>query len=77
MNIYWCHEKNEYEGLFILALTRGRAKAFYADVVECSMLNVRTQIVRRGVNEHFECEIDTDSPLLQKYGLEYAESEDW
>lgn len=77
MNIYWCHEKHEYAGLYVVALTRGRSKVLYSDEVECEMIDVRTHIARRGVNEHFEGVIDEGSPLLEKYDLEYAESEDW
>lgn len=76
MNIYWCHEKHEYSGLYIVAATRGWAKKIYADEVECSMLKVRTNIVKRGVTEQFEGEIEFGSPLLEKYGLHYDDDED-
>lgn len=75
MNIYWCHEKHEYSGLYIVASTRGRAKRIYADSIECKYLNVRTHIVKRGVNEQFEGEIEFGSSLLEKYGLQYDEEE--
>ena len=76
MNIYWCHEKHEYSGLYIVAATRGRAKRIYADEVECKYLKVRTNIVKRGVNEQIEGVIEFDSPLLEKYGLQYDEEEE-
>ena len=77
MNIYWCNEKNEPYGLFVIASTRGRAKLLYATETDCDYLDVRMQTMRRGVNEHFEGTIDEGSPLLAKYGLEYSESEEW
>lgn len=75
MNIYWCHEKHEYCGLYVTATTRGRAKAIYSAEVECDITDVRTNIMRRGVNEHFEGVIDVGEPILKKYGLTYGEDE--
>lgn len=77
MNIFWCHEKNENYGLFVKALTRGRAKAIFSAEVECDITDVRTNIMRRGVNEHFEGVIDLGDKILEKYGLEYSEDEDY
>lgn len=76
MNIYWCHEKNENYGLYVKALTRGRAKDIYSAEVECHFTDVRTNIMRRGVNEHFEGVIDINEPTLKKYGLSYGEDEE-
>lgn len=76
-NIYWCEEKGEFGGLYVIAPTRGQAKQLYSEEIECSYIDVRTQIIRRGVNEMFSCVIDdVDSPLLKKYGLEYSEEEE-
>lgn len=77
MNIYWCNEKDEPYGLFVMARTRGRAKARYAAETECDFTEVRTQLMRRGVNEPFEGVIGENSSLLKKYGLEYSESEEY
>lgn len=74
MKIYLCHEKDVGYGLYVCALTRGRAKRIYASDVDCSMLDVHSQIMRRGVNEPFEGIMDDEQ--LDKYGLEYVE-EDW
>ena len=76
MNIYWCNEKNEPYGLFIIAPTRGRAKARYAFETTCEYLDVRTCLMRRGVNEPFEGIIYEGSSLLKKYNLEYGKEED-
>lgn len=75
MNIYWCHEKNEGYGLFVKALTRGRAKDIYACYVECRLIDVRTNIMRRGINEDFEGVLEVGEET--KYGLKYTEEEEW
>lgn len=74
MNIYWCHEKDEGYGLFVKALTRGRAKDIYACYVECRLIDVRTNIMRRGINEDFEGVLD-EPKGLEKYGLSYGDEE--
>jgi hypothetical protein len=73
MNIYWCHKKDEGYGLYVKALTRGRAKDIYAAYDECRLIDVRTNIMRRGINEDFEGVLDDP----KKYGLEYTEEEVW
>ena len=75
MNIYWCHEKYEYHGLYVKALTRGRAKVLYSQYVECDLIDVRTSISVRGIHEYFESVID-DEKELERYGLSYDENED-
>ncbi len=75
MNIYWCHEKNEYHGLFVKALTRGMAKVLYSQYVECDFIDVRTSISVRGIHEYFEGVID-DEKELERYGLSYDEEEE-
>ena len=76
-NIYWCEEKGEFGGLFVIASTRGKAKQLYAEYIECRYIDVRTSLIRRGVNENFPCVIDDcGSPLLKKYNLEYLEAEE-
>lgn len=76
MNIYWCHEKDEYCGLYVKARTRGSAKEIYSAEVECDFIDVRTHLLKHGINEIVEEVIDIDSPLLKKYGLEYGEDEE-
>lgn len=75
-NIYWCQEKDDYLGLFVIAPTRGTAKIVFANEVNCKFVDVRTQIYKRGVNEIFCGIIENDSPLLEKYGLIYTEEEE-
>lgn len=77
-NIYWCQEKDEIYGAYFIATTRGQAKAMCASYFECNFTDVRTQIVKRGVNEDVSGIIENDEcELLEKYGLEYVELEDW
>ena len=76
MNIYWCYERGNWGGLFVVAKTRGRAKEIFSAEVDCEYTEVRTNIYRRGVCEITEDVIDEGSPLLEKYGLEYAEEEE-
>lgn len=71
MNIYWCHSKDEGCGLYVMARTRGRAKDIFAWYDECPFIDVRANIMRRGVNEPFEGVLDDP----KKYGLEYTEEE--
>ena len=75
-NIYWCQEKDDYSGLFVIAPTRGMAKVVFADEINCKFVDVRTQIYKRGVNEDFCGIIESDSPLLEKYNLKYTEDEE-
>lgn len=73
MNIYFCREKHEYEGLFVSAKSRGTAKSLYAQHIECDFVDVRCHISRRGVNANFECVFLENCQLLKKCGLEYDE----
>lgn len=73
MSIFLCHEKDDACGLYVVAMTRGRAKKIFAAEVECNKMDVFTKTVKRGATEHFEGVIDVDSPLLEKYGLRYDE----
>jgi hypothetical protein len=75
MTIFWCHEKDDACGLYVVAMTRGRAKKLFANEVDCSLLDIRSRIVKRGAKEVFEGVIETDSPLLEKYGLRYDEED--
>ena len=77
-NIFWCQEKDEFYGAYFIAPTRGKAKVMCASYFECDFTDVRTQIVKRGVNEDVCGIIENDEcDLLKKYGLEYVDIEDW
>ena len=76
-NIYWCEEKRQYGGLYVLAPTRGKAKQLYAEYIECQYIDVRISIVKRGAMWQFPCVIDDiKSPLLKQFNLEYTEEEE-
>ena len=76
-NIYWCQEKDDFCGAYFVAPTRGTAKVMCSHEFNCQFTDVRTQIIKRGVNENFCGIIENDSPLLEKYGLKYMEEEEW
>lgn len=75
MNIYWCFEKNDYFGLYVIAETRGKAKQIFADEIGESYIDIRSHIYRRGVNERKGIIEAEDTKLLNKYNLEYADEE--
>ena len=78
MNIYWCYEKYDSCGLFVIAETRGKAKLLFANEVDEDYIDIRSQIYRRGVFENVSGIIDPeDTELLEKYGLEYTDDEDF
>lgn len=79
MKIYFCREKDEYEGLFVVAETRGLAKKIFANEVDCHFTDVRTEIRRRRVPEFKgRClcpDVEEDQAALERYCLEYDEYE--
>lgn len=76
-SIYWCEEKGEFGGFFVIAQTRGQAKRLYAEYTKCRYIDVRTSLVSRGVMWRFPCVIDdVGSPLLKQFNLEYLEEEE-
>lgn len=79
MNIYFCREKDEYAGLFVVAPTRGVAKAVFAEEMDCPYIDARAEIRRKDVDEFMprclSCLDEEDSLTLERYGLEYEELE--
>lgn len=73
MNIYFCREKHEYEGLFVSAKSRGTAKSLFARHIECDFADVRCHISRRGLNANFEGVFLDNDTLLEMCGLKYDE----
>lgn len=73
MNIYWCFEKSDYFGLYVIAETRGQAKRIYADEVTECFIDIRCQIYRKNVNEKAGIIEAENTKLLEKYNLEYEE----
>lgn len=78
MNIYFCHEKGESYGLYIIAETLNRAKMLYSAEYGDPYIEIRGHLMRKNVNEKRESTIyNYDDKLLKKYDLEYTEIEDW
>lgn len=77
LNIYWCEEKDEWGGLFVIAKSRGRAKAIFANEMDIDYTEVRTHLMKKGCKESSEGYIDIGSPLLYKYGLHYEIDKGW
>lgn len=82
MNIV-CREKGEeYVGQYVSAPSRGKAKALYAHEYMCDYTDVRTEIIRRGVNTTVIDCLSDETPeqveLLKQLGLQYDYTgEDW
>lgn len=81
MNIYFCREKDEFAGLFVVASTRGRAKLIFAKEVDCSYTDVRSNIQCRGVGVYPQgCLYDwdeRDKSFMYLHGLQYGALDDW
>lgn len=75
MSIFWCHEKDDDCGRYVVATTRHSARRIYAAEYDCNKTDVFTKTIKRGATERVEGVIDVDSPLLEKYGLRYDEEE--
>lgn len=73
MNIYWCFEKTDYCGLYVIAETRGQAKQMFAEEVMARFIDIRSCIYRKKVNEKAGIIDADDTKTLKKYKLEYAE----
>lgn len=77
MNIYFCREEQDFAGLYVMAKSRGRAKALFAGEIGCDYTDVRTSMYRKDVPEKHEGIIGVGDPLLEKYELAYEEEEPW
>lgn len=73
MNIYWCFEKHDYYGLYVIAETRGQAKRIYADELTENFIDIRCHTYRKNVDEKAGIIDGYDTKLLEKYNLEYEE----
>lgn len=80
MNIYFCREYDENAGLFVIAVSRGKAKEIFAGEVDCRFTDVRSSIRKRGVSELEQrslfADIKEDVLVLERYGLAYDEEEE-
>lgn len=77
MNLYWCHEKHEYNGLWVVAESRGKAKVLYAFETTTDFLDVRCDLHRKDVGNIEEGCLDLLDKRLEMLGVTYdEESED-
>lgn len=75
MNIYWCHCYDDNCGLYIVAKTRGAAKALFAVIIGEPFTDIRCELYRKNVDEKNEGEIDLGDSRLKKYDLYYYDLE--
>lgn len=71
MNIYWCRIVGDDSGLYIVAKSRGSAKALFAGIAGERFIDIQSYLCRKDVNEKNEGEIDLGNRLLGKYNLYY------
>lgn len=80
-NIYFCREKDEFAGLFVVASTRGKAKLLFAKEVDCQYIDVRSEIRRREVGIYpqgcLDCWAKGDRAFLALNGLKYDDWDEW
>ena len=62
-------------GLYIVAKSRGLAKALFAGIVGESFTDIRCELRRKNVDEKNEGEIDLDDRRLKKYDLYYCDED--
>ena len=74
-NLYWCCEKGEYCGLWVVATSRGRAKNFFSCEIETPFCDVRCELHKKDVGNVAEGCVN-DEKTLKKLGVEYTEDDD-
>ena len=77
MNLYWCHEKGEYFGLWVVAETIGKAKQCYAVETFVHFTDVRCELHKKDIGNIEEGYLDLLDKRLEMLGVTYdEESED-
>lgn len=72
MNIYKITNPYENTCFFVIAKTRGRAKALATYDLDIGFLEAESNIVRKNIGDEYEEQtIDLGSPLLKKFDLHY------
>ena len=74
--VYFCYEKGDFCGLFVIASSRGKAKELFAREVMTDFTEVRSRLSKKEVVDYDEGVIDVGDPLLEKIGLQYCEDEE-
>lgn len=75
MNIYFCREALETEGLYVVAKTRGSAKVIFANDIDCDFVDVRCILYRKNIDEKTDGIIDLGDRRLKKYDLYYCDED--
>lgn len=75
MNIYWCSIVDDDSGLYIVAKSRGSAKALFAGIGGDRFIDIRCDPHRKDVDEKNEGEIDLGDRRLKKYDLYYCDED--
>lgn len=70
MNIYFCYEAWQREGLYIVAKSENRARSLYSGYTGISFIRVRCRTVLRNV-EGEEDILEVGNEKLKKYGISY------
>ena len=73
MNIYFCNEFMEESGLYVVAPSRGKAKALYSAEIGEPYTEIRCRIVKRGVNADYSGTIDYGDPDMKRFDLHYVD----
>ena len=77
MNLYWCHEKHEYCGLWVVAESAGKAKLLYSVETVTPFLDVRCDTHQKNIGDIDEGCLDDFDRRLEMLGITYdEESED-
>lgn len=76
MNLYWCHEKDEYYGLWVVAETRGKAKQHYALETNIHFTEARCELHKKDVGDIEEGCLDLFDKRLDMLGVTYAITDD-
>lgn len=77
MNLYWCHEKDEYCGLWVVAETSGKAKQYYSGETDIHFTEARCELHRKDIGNIEDGCLDLLDKRLDMLGVTYdEESED-
>lgn len=73
MNLYWCHEKGENFGLWVVAETSGKAKNLYAMETYIHFTEARCELHKKDVGNIEEGCLDLLDKRLEILGITYDE----
>lgn len=74
-------DKNYDWGCFVFAYTRNKAKAYVAKHFNCEYIDMRSRLLKRGLNLSYpmivDCPEDTGYDLVLKCGYSYMNEEEY